>query len=88
MLLNEEKWSLGMAGAILITLTDPSLMCSVPLQLEKILNVVCQPMVWRDREGRCDGNRKDAFKANPSLSDTRREIEMHPGEKRKWKRRH
>lgn len=49
MLSNEEKWFPGIAGASLITLTDPSLMCSVPLQLEKILDVVHQPLVWGDR---------------------------------------
>lgn len=73
--------------ASLITLTDPSLMRSVPLQLEKILDAVCQPMVWGDRRGgrvthpralrksKCkdvDGSRKDAFKADPSWSDARR----------------
>lgn len=65
----------------MITLTDPSLMRSVPLQLEKILDVVCQPMVRADGgkddtpliEG-WDGSRKDAFKANPSWSDTREKI--------------
>lgn len=39
----------GHRASKMITLTDPSLMCSVPLQLEKILDVVCQPMVWGDR---------------------------------------
>lgn len=71
----------------MITLTDPSIMCSVPLQLEKILDVLCQPKVWGDKWGEAggrhtpdrggenaedgDGSRKDAFKANPSRSATR-----------------
>jgi len=67
-----------MVGASLITLKDPSLMCSVPLQLKKILDVVCEPTVCGGgggvthhclRRRKCkdgDGSRKDAFKADPS----------------------